>query len=40
MISLFDPVTALPVDALQELLGAPTPIDYPEASRAKPYHQW
>jgi Methyltransferase domain len=40
MISLFEPVTALPVDALQDLLGAPTPIDYPEASRAKPYHQW
>jgi hypothetical protein len=40
MISLFDPVTALPVDALQDLLGAPTPIDYPEASRAKPYQQW
>jgi hypothetical protein len=35
-----DPVTALPVDALQDLLGAPTPIDYPAASRARPYHQW
>jgi hypothetical protein len=34
-MSLFDPVTALPVDALQDLLGAPTRIDYPAASRAR-----
>lgn len=40
MISLFDPVIALPVDALQGLLRAPAPIDYPASSRAKPYRQW
>jgi hypothetical protein len=40
MISLFPPVTVLPVDALRELLRAPAPIDYPANSRAKPYQQW
>jgi hypothetical protein len=40
MISLFEPVTRLPVDALQGVLGAGTPIDYPKASRERPYQQW
>jgi Methyltransferase domain len=40
MISLFKPVIALPVDALQQLFNAPTPIDYPATSRIKPYQQW
>jgi Methyltransferase domain len=40
MISLFDPVTVLPVDALQHLLRASTPINYPASSRAKSYQQW
>jgi len=37
MISLFDPFTALPVDALQDLLRAP--IDYPTTSRVKQYRE-
>ncbi|MGC1481197.1 MAG: class I SAM-dependent methyltransferase [Chthoniobacterales bacterium] len=40
MIKLFEPITALPVGELHELLGASEPFEMSDASKNRRYHDW
>ena len=40
MTELFPPIEALPIDDLPAFLGSSEPLNYPESSREKSFHDW